>query len=224
MRLFHEACGSSQLRVRTSGFSWLSSFHPAAAFPARPGAGARFPARRHINRSAAAESQDKSPRLFCVVCDKPPRAYRKPFFRPGRGKKPGQKTRRKTRPRKKPGPGTLSDFALRKSAAGHTFGLCAAKVRAGHTLPLRFGKVHLPTGQKDFSRRKSAAGHTFGLCPAKVRRAAGPFAVCSAGLGPRGISIPGCACGGPRPPHAQNSDKLGPGGISAKIHLVSFFQ
>ena len=156
MLLFHEACGSSQLRVRTSGFSWLYSFHPAAAFPARPGAGARFPARRHINRSAGAESQDKSPRLFCVVCDKPPRAYRKPFFRPDRGKKPGKKPGEKpgrdkspaqahfrTLPWESPRPGTLCHSDSVKST-------CPLGKR---TFP---GESLRPGTLSDFVLRKSA--------------------------------------------------------------------
>lgn len=92
-----------------------------------------------------------------------------------------------------------------------TFALCHGKVSGpGHTSPLRFAKVHPPTGQKDFSAlpwESQRPGHTSPLRFAKVSRAGVLNAVPGRGP-PGGISIPGCACGGPRRSEIILSAKL----------------
>ena len=171
------------------GLHGVCSFRPAAAFPARP--------------VCAFWAVSRPARTFITL----PGGKVKRFFAKKAGFLPLIHARRSPEKTEK-NPvffrraGTLSDFALRKSAGGHTSPLCSGEVRrAAHFAALLW---------------KSPPTHrTFPLCPAKVRPAH-TSALCSGkvhwsdGFSRRrpkcahrgGGQIPVCAWRRPRPPHA----------------------
>ena len=176
------------------------SFLPAAASPARPGCA--FWAVSRPARTSITLPGRKVNGFFCRASL---------YMRVGAGKKPGffspggrffaARAGTPTR-RPEPPPGTLSDFALRKSGGRHTSPLCSGKVHPGTGLSdfalVKSGRAALLR----FAVKKSGGRHTSPLCSGEVGGQVGVPSrraeVCPGGGG----QIPGCAWRRPRPPHA----------------------
>ena len=160
-----------------------------------------FPPGAYIHHSAGPKSQrfflrKRRPRFLIHARrgrKKPRFFFRRAVF----AARAGTPTRRP-----EPPPGTLSDFALRKSDGRHTSPLCSGKVHPGTGF---FDFALVKSGRAAllrFAVKKSGGRHTSLLCSGEVAGQVGVPSrraeVCPGGGG----QIPGCAWRRPRPPHA----------------------
>lgn len=179
------------------------SFLPAAASPARPGYAfwtVFRPTRTSITlpgRKVNGFLRKRRPRFLIHAR----RGRKKPgFFSPGGrffAARAGTPTRRPELP-----PGTLSDFALRKSGGGTLLRFALEK----STSPVGVSRFAVKKSEREallrFAVKKSSGPHTSPLCSGKVGGRVGVPSrraeVCPGGGG----QIPGYAWRRPRPSHA----------------------